>query len=118
VYFYLPHLVHKFAPWSILLIAIAILDLRVLRWRITDAIRQMNAATLWLLCWAVGGLILMSLIPSKRVDRIYPVIPPFCLLLAACLDGRGGAFGQSKFTVARRLEHWIAIALIFAILFT
>jgi len=25
----------------------------------------------------------MSLIPSKRVDRIFPVIPPLCLLLAA-----------------------------------
>jgi len=47
----------------------------------------------------------MSLIPSKRVDRIFPVIPPLCLLLAA------------QVAVAR-VYRWIAIALAFAILFT
>jgi hypothetical protein len=25
----------------------------------------------------------MSLVPSKRVDRIFPIVPPLCLLLAA-----------------------------------
>jgi hypothetical protein len=30
----------------------------------------------------------MSLIPSKRVDRIFPVIPPLCLLLAAQIGSR------------------------------
>jgi len=30
----------------------------------------------------------MSLIPSKRVDRIFPVIPPLCLLLAAQVGRR------------------------------
>ena len=30
----------------------------------------------------------MSLIPSKRVDRIFPVIPPLCLLLAAQIASR------------------------------
>ena len=118
IYFYLPHLIHKFAPWSLLLIAIAIFDLVSRRWRITDATRQMDAATLWLLCWSIGGLILMSLIPSKRVDRIYPVIPPLCLLLGACLHGRVEAFGQRKSTAALRLDRWIAIALVFAVLFT
>jgi hypothetical protein len=29
-----------------------------------------------------GGLIVMSIIPSKRVDRVFPIIPPLCLLLA------------------------------------
>jgi len=118
IYFYLPHLVHKFAPWSILLIAIAIFDLMSRRWRIGDAIRQMKPATVWLLCWSIGGFILMSLIPSKRVDRIYPVIPALCLLLAACLNSRAGAAGQLKPVAARRLHHWMAIALISAILFT
>jgi hypothetical protein len=89
LYFYLPHLLHKFAPWSILLIAIAIFDLAPHRWRIGPAFRAISPDTFWLLCWSLGGLIVMSLIPSKRVDRIFPVIPPLCLLLAAQIGGRG-----------------------------
>src|SRR6267378_2896173 len=88
LYFYLPHLLHKFAPWSILLIAIAIFDLASRRWRIRAACREMSPDTVWLLCWVLGGLIVMSLIPSKRVDRIFPVIPPLCLLLAAQMGSR------------------------------
>ncbi|MDD5201331.1 MAG: hypothetical protein PHC88_16185, partial [Terrimicrobiaceae bacterium] len=38
--------------------------------------------TRWLLLWALGGLLLMTFIPAKRVDRIYPVVPPLCLLAA------------------------------------
>ena len=88
LYFYLPHLLQKFAPWSILLIAIAIFDLSSRRWRISAAFREMQPGTFWLLCWSIGGLIVMSLIPSKRVDRIFPVIPPLCLLLAAQIGNR------------------------------
>jgi hypothetical protein len=47
----------------------------------------------------------MSLIPSKRVDRIFPVIPPLCLLLAAQV-------------ALARVYRWSAIALALAILFT
>jgi hypothetical protein len=65
----------------------------------------MSPETFWLLCWSVGGLIVMSLIPSKRVDRIFAVIPPLCLLLAAQV-------------ALARLYRWSAIALAFAILFT
>ena len=55
----------------------------------------------------------MSLIPSKRVDRIFPVLTPLCLL-----------FGVQ---VARALEHerwrakiqpWLIASIIFACLFT
>lgn len=88
LYFYLPHLLHKFAPWSLLLIAIVILDLASRRWRIGAAFRKMSPDTFWLLCWSLCGLIVMSLIPSKRVDRIFPVIPPLCLLLAAQVGRR------------------------------
>lgn len=42
----------------------------------------------WLVCWIVGGLVVMSLIPSKRVDRIYPIVPPLCLLLCAQISIR------------------------------
>lgn len=95
LYFYLPHLVHKFAPWSILLIAIAIFDLASRRWKIGAAFRKMSPDTFWLLCWSLGGLIVMSLIPSKRVDRIFPVIPPLCLLLAAQIAQRNSGSHSS-----------------------
>jgi hypothetical protein len=78
----------------------------------------------------------MSVIPSKRVDRIFPVIPPLCLLLAAQLARRNscghGAVrlpltnGESDLTrdgpvaienKATLLDHWTAAALIISILF-
>ena len=147
LYFYLPHLLHKFAPWSLLLIAIVILDLASRRWRIGAAFREMSPDTFWLLCWSLCGLIVMSLIPSKRVDRIFPVIPPLCLLLAAqvgrrviCSHGsvsRPSAsvdsdltghppspdYGEADRPVAMQncvtqIYRWSAIALACAILFT
>ena len=103
--FYLPHLLHKFAPWSVLMIGIAAVGLRSRNWRLRSVFREMSPETFWLLCWSVGGLIVMSLIPSKRVDRIFPVIPPLCLLLAAQV-------------ALARVYRWSAIALTFAIFFT
>ncbi len=144
LYFYLPHLLHKFAPWSILLIVVAIFDLASRRWKVGAALREMSPGTFWLVCWSVGGLIVMSLIPSKRVDRIFPIVPPLCLLLAAqvarCTSCSYGdlakAFGAVTRTstsldsdltghrpvvtanAATHLHRWIAIALIVAIFFT
>ncbi len=124
LFFYFPHLLHKFAPWSVLIVAIAITDtaaagkrdgfnLSNLRsrgwWQISDE-------TLWLLCWSVSGLIVMSLIPSKRVDRIFPVIPPFCLLLAAQV-GKIGAQRRSD-RPPRHLHVLLTTTLVVAILFT
>jgi 4-amino-4-deoxy-L-arabinose transferase-like glycosyltransferase len=103
--FYLPHLLHKFAPWSVLMIGIAAVGLRSRNWRLRSMFRGMSPETFWLLCWSVGGLMVMSLIPSKRVDRIFPVIPPLCLLVAAQV-------------ALARVYRWSAIALAFAILFT
>ncbi len=73
------------------MIGIAALDLRSRNWRVRSVFREMSPETFWLLCWSIGGLIVMSLIPSKRVDRIFPVIPPLCLLLAAQINGRDAA---------------------------
>ena len=87
------------------MIGIAALDLRSRKWRLRSLFREMSPETFWLLCWSIGGLIVMSLIPSKRVDRIFPVIPPLCLLLAA----------QVALT---RVYRWSAVALALAILFT
>ena len=146
LYFYLPHLLHKFAPWSVLIIAIALLNLHSRRWRLRSVFREMSPEIFWLLCWCVGGLILMSLIPSKRVDRIFPIVPPLCLLLAAqiarlvaCshgsvsrsstsddvgLTGRPlsqscGEAGRPMATEnATRIYRWAAAALVISILFT
>jgi len=111
--FYLPHLLHKFLPWSVLMIAMAIFDLRSRQWSIRAAFREMSPETFWLLCWSFGGLIAMSIIPSKRVDRIFPVIPPLCLLLsaqtAAILELNTGRI---------RASRWLAAALIIACLLT
>jgi 4-amino-4-deoxy-L-arabinose transferase-like glycosyltransferase len=108
--FYLPHLLHKFAPWSVLMIGIAAVGLRSRNWRLRPVFREMSPETFWLVCWSVGGLIVMSLIPSKRVDRIFPVIPPLCLLLAAQINGKDAA--------ARRPYLWTVAAFVLAILFT
>src|SRR5437762_4958774 len=118
LYFYLPHLIHKFAPWSILLIAIAIFDLASRRWRIGAAFREISPDTFWLLCWSVGGLIVMSLVPSKRVDRIFPVIPPLCLLLAAQVSSGFSSLGRPDALSRTGWRLYLAIALLFAILFT
>jgi 4-amino-4-deoxy-L-arabinose transferase-like glycosyltransferase len=134
--FYLPHLLHKFAPWSVLMIGIATVGLRSRNWRLRGVFRDMSPETFWLLCWSIGGLIVMSLIPSKRVDRIFPVIPPLCLLLAAQIAPRNrshGPAGRSSRsiepeetahtavatrTALARVYRWSAIALALAILFT
>ena len=115
--FYLPHLLHKFAPWSVLMITIAFFGLRSRNWRLRSVFLEMSPETFWLLCWSIGGLIVMSLIPSKRVDRIFPVIPPLCLLLAAQINGRDAAL-RRPVGAARRPYLWTVAALIFAILFT
>src|SRR5215471_14677940 len=92
--FYVPHLLHRFAPWSVLMIGIAAFRLRSRNWRLRFVFREMSPETFWLLCWSIGGLIVMSLIPSKRVDRIFPVIPSLCLLLAAQISGRDAALSR------------------------
>src|SRR6185369_1355729 len=58
-----------------------------------------------------------SLIPSKRVDRIFPVVPPLCLLLAAQIAGRDAAL-RRPVGAACRPCLWAPVALVFAILFT
>jgi hypothetical protein len=118
LYFYLPHLVHKFAPWSILPIAIAIFDLASRRWRTGTAFREISPDTFWLLCWSLGGLIVMSLIPSKRVDRIFPVIPPLCLLLAAQVSSGVGSLRRPDGPNRTAWHPYLATALVFAIFFT
>lgn len=79
VWFYVVHVLHKWAPWSVALVAL------IFSRRLRAAVHA-EPALLWLACWALGGLLFMSLVPSKRVDRIFPIIPPLCLLLAALTE--------------------------------
>lgn len=105
VYFYLPHLLHRWAPWSLLLIGLAFVAMegraaspgiasasRELRppssgrARFGASVRAMSPETFWLVAWSLGGLLIMSFVPSKRIDRIFPIVPPLCLLLAAVVS--------------------------------
>ncbi|CAN5260541.1 hypothetical protein BH20VER2_BH20VER2_17280 [soil metagenome] len=108
-YFYFPHLLHKFAPWSVLLLLLAAIAWRAEKLQLRDRWRRLPPEVAWLIFWSLGGLVLMSLIPSKRVDRIFPVIPPLCLLLAA-------QFRSTEQTPP--LRRWAFIALVFAGVFT
>jgi 4-amino-4-deoxy-L-arabinose transferase-like glycosyltransferase len=106
LYFYLPHLLQKFAPWSILILALG-----WLLWR-KRADRKADRGMAWLICWIVGGLVVMSLIPSKRVDRVYPIIPPLCLVLGAQIS----LFWPNEKRLSMR---WAAIvALVLALLYS
>ena len=94
---------------------VAVFDLASRRWRIGSVLREMSADTFWLLCWSLGGLLAMSLIPSKRVDRIFPIVPPLCLLLAAQVHGMVGALRRRD---APAMRPYLAIALALSMLFT
>ena len=108
--FYFPHLLHKFAPWSVLMIGLGLMELRLGKWKWRSI--NISPETRWLICWSLGGLIMMSLLPSKRVDRIYPVIPPLCLLLAAQIRHRLTAAQPAQ------MYRWAAITLVAAVLLT
>ena len=54
----------------------------------------------------------MSVIPSKRVDRIFPIIPPLCLLLGAQI-----AYVRRS-AREEALRPWWRGALIFSLVFT
>src|SRR5260370_758740 len=96
-----------------------------------------NSGSAWPGWWPWVASLAILLITSKRVDRIFPVIPPLCLLLAAqlaprtsCSHGPAGRSSRSiepdeaaHRAVAIRtalpgVYWWSTIALAFAILFT
>src|SRR6059058_727010 len=81
--FYIPHLLQKFAPWSLLIIGLLVAALRKTKATTGKWLGELSPEMFWLMTWALGGIVVMSLIPSKRVDRIFPAVPPLCMLLAA-----------------------------------
>jgi 4-amino-4-deoxy-L-arabinose transferase len=110
-YFYLPHLLHKFAPWSVLLVAFAVLVWRLEKAPLVERLKRTSPEKFWLICWCVGGLLIMSAVPSKRVDRIFPIVPPLCLLMASLFND------LSRTTVlGRRAQRWALAALVAAVL--
>jgi hypothetical protein len=76
-------------------------------------VNKLAPETVWLICWIFGGLLVMSLIPSKRVDRIFPIIPPLCLLLAAQIGNVARAEEWRQ-----HVKRWSAVALLLSILFS
>jgi 4-amino-4-deoxy-L-arabinose transferase-like glycosyltransferase len=113
VYFYLPHFLHRFAPWSFLLILLSLLGAREQRLKARDWLRAMSPETFWLVAWSLGGLLVMSFVPSKRIDRVFPIVPPLCLLLAAQV-----AELRTKEKSRTVTERCCAIAVVLACLFT
>jgi glycosyl transferase family 22 (putative mannosyltransferase) len=105
-YFYLPHLLHRFAPWSLLLIALAFVAAG-------RSVRTLSPETFWLLAWSLGGLLVMSFVPSKRIDRIFPIVPPLCLLLAAVV-----ATFREKERWRLTVDRACAVAIILSVIFT
>lgn len=83
LYFYFANLLRKFAPWSELLLLMSILHFAQDRQSLRRAMQNLSPGTWWLVCWSFGALVVMSIIPSKRIDRIFPIIPPLGLLVAA-----------------------------------
>ncbi|PYI79241.1 MAG: hypothetical protein DMF04_00690 [Verrucomicrobia bacterium] len=109
--FYIPHLLQKFAPWSLLMIGLLVAALRKTKAETGKWLQKISPEMFCLIAWALGGILVMSFIPSKRVDRIFPAIPPLCLLLAA----------QLKATTQRngvRFRRIVAFTLLFAAIFT
>ena len=109
--FYIPHLLQKFAPWSLLIIGLLVVALRKTKAATGKWLGNLSPEMFWLITWALGGIVVMSLIPSKRVDRIFPAIPPLCLLLAAQIK----AIMAENVIRARRIAEF---AIIFAAIFT
>jgi 4-amino-4-deoxy-L-arabinose transferase-like glycosyltransferase len=109
--FYLPHLLQKFAPWSLLILGLLVVALRKTKAATGKWLGNLSPEMFWLITWALGGIVVMSLIPSKRVDRVFPAIPPLCLLLAAQIK----VFMADNVIRARRIA---AFAIIFAAIFT
>ena len=105
IYFYLPHLLHRFAPWSLLLIAFAFIAVRIRE--------RLSPEMFWLIAWSLGGLVVMSFVPSKRIDRIFPIVPPLCLLLATIISRL-----QKKENLRAIIDRCCAIAIVLGAIFT
>jgi 4-amino-4-deoxy-L-arabinose transferase-like glycosyltransferase len=113
VYFYLFHLLHKFAPWSILMLGLGAATMRGKWKQVREVIAGIKPEIFWLIVWSLSGFVIMSLVPSKRVDRVFAAVPALCLLLGAQL-----AAAQRDPRLRGRLNVWTTAALLFAVVFS
>jgi 4-amino-4-deoxy-L-arabinose transferase-like glycosyltransferase len=103
VYYYIMHLTIRFAPWSILLAVL-------LSGKKTRQSLRSQPGTVWLLCWAFAALIFMSVVPSKRIDRIFPIIPVLALATGAMASlwlERGAHWGRWSAARWLTLTIWL-----------
>jgi hypothetical protein len=77
-----------------------------------ETLRDISPETFWLLAWSLGGLVVMSFVPSKRIDRIFPIVPPLCLLVAAVV-GRC----RQRESWRQAVDRSCAAAIMFAVVF-
>lgn len=109
-FYYIPHVIARTAPWSLFaLLGIWSAVTAKKNPSITDRERRMLT---FLSAWFFCTLLIFSVVPSKRADRIFPAIPAFCLLAGWAFDG---LLNWMEGTIPDRIElkisRWIAVAI-------
>jgi 4-amino-4-deoxy-L-arabinose transferase-like glycosyltransferase len=100
--YYVPHFFVRMAPASFFATA-AFAALRVRR----QAFQPMLIAA-W---WVLAPFVMLSLVPSKRVDRLFPIFPAVCILAGWALDRW---FSGDRLRGVSATLHFVAGALIVA----
>ena len=71
ILYYIPHLIARLAPASLLALAGA---------HRLPRRRRDGAPIMLAVFWVAGMLLVLSLVPSKRADRLFPILPAVCIL--------------------------------------
>ncbi len=77
--YYVPHFFARMAPASFF----AVIAMVALRSKRDD---ERNRAMLVAAWWFLVPFLVLSLVPSKRVDRLFPIFPAVCILAGWALD--------------------------------
>ena len=101
---YPAQLLHRLFPWSVALVAWALTD--------RDGRRRLWADTSarWWAIWLFASLVVMSLVPDKRADRVFPLVPPMALLSAYAVRY------QTRYLQPDALGRWIGVLTVVAVL--
>lgn len=94
-------LLHRLFPWSIAMVLWVMLERQGRKRLVSDA------GSRWLLVWIGVSLLLMSLVPNKRVDRIFPIVAPLALLAAHMLAA--GTWERARRLDPRRVVSVLAL---------
>jgi len=96
---YLPRFFGDFFPWSLLLPAAG---LHLWKTR-SEWLRTKDRSTIvFLLAWAVGQIVLLTALPTKRADYLLPIYPAAALLAAYWLNERRRRFFHRRETTVAR----------------